>query len=783
VSTALKSRNDVLWFCLVLLVEVIGLSVALGGPWIEVSNFLLVVVSQTVAGAYIWAHLRKHEQQLPIPELLAMGFAIGSSSAAISQLILRDLLGIRLMISPYVPIIAVAIWLLVKRSPKLGVEITHTDSTTLLWLLFPAPLALTQYSYPTFIFFVIPFFIFAVFVGARKLELVFFSRIALPFIAIFSYILGSFINFTSNNGTGISRAVNNDSRFDVAFALGTAKWGVNSNLANFGQTESYYKLSYLWLGPIFRLIDLKAIDLIEASVPLLIVLFLGFAIWTLTQRITENSTVAGLSTVVIYVQVILPDSLQFSIRPTWLLGLTYLVVAASLLSIYKSSSPLSFKIATALSGSMVAVTRLSLVFPLVALVIAPHHLKRSVASYLKTSISNLFILVIAIVVGVILFSYPENSLANRELMLDVSEWPLRPSTSLRIALINTLCIAMPFCVAVFIDKRFFAHRFRLFLLTSLFLVTSAIVPRQYPADQDFLLPFLVLIAPYIALVIWHAKFGYRDFVRSKKSIILQTFVSGLFLRLLYDFYKLNELWQTKIEIFLHKFVNNGDVFALSPLIISTIAVLINSKRILRIGRIEFFSLFILALFSTNVGVFTATSLNPPADAAFNDETILFASSQLIVDRWQDDKILLPLKNLKTNGSNDDVVASNFGQGKDAPYDDDFRLQIYLQMQMYLTGQHYQILDRYDARRKSESHDLTSTGGLKYLDQLRTRFLTSTEFPNRPSSRYLQNMRDQNVRWFVVDLERTELRDWEPWATTRFINDKVAILELATDIEG
>jgi hypothetical protein len=45
------------------------------------------------------------------------------------------------------------------------------------------------------------------------------------------------------------------------------------------------------------------------------------------------------------------------------------------------------------------------------------------------------------------------------------------------------------------------------------------------------------------------------------------------------------------------------------------------------------------------------------------------------------------------------------------------------------------------------------------------------------------MRDQNVKWFVVDLERTELRDWEPWATTRFINDKVAILELATDIEG
>ncbi|NDD00211.1 hypothetical protein EB083_05655, partial [bacterium] len=111
------------------------------------------------------------------------------------------------------------------------------------------------------------------------------------------------------------------------------------------------------------------------------------------------------------------------------------------------------------------------------------------------------------------------------------------------------------------------------------------------------------------------------------------------------------------------------------------------------------------------------------------------------------------------------------------------VQIYLQMQMYLTGQHYQILNRYDAKRTSESRDLTSTAGLKYLDQIRTRFLTSTEFPNRPSNNYLQNMRDQNVKWFVVDLERTELRDWEPWAKTRFINDKVAILELATDIVG
>jgi hypothetical protein len=41
------------------------------------------------------------------------------------------------------------------------------------------------------------------------------------------------------------------------------------------------------------------------------------------------------------------------------------------------------------------------------------------------------------------------------------------------------------------------------------------------------------------------------------------------------------------------------------------------------------------------------------------------------------------------------------------------------------------------------------------------------------------LNEKNVKWFVVDLTNTPLRDWEPWATTRFMNDKVAILELAS----
>ena len=56
-----------------------------------------------------------------------------------------------------------------------------------------------------------------------------------------------------------------------------------------------------------------------------------------------------------------------------------------------------------------------------------------------------------------------------------------------------------------------------------------------------------------------------------------------------------------------------------------------------------------------------------------------------------------------------------------------------------------------------------------------RLTTSQDFPSTPSESKLENM--INVKWFVVDLGNTELRDWEPWATTRFMNEKVAILEL------
>ena len=782
-SVTVKSQNDVLWFCLVLLVEVFGLSVALGGPWIEVSYFLLVVISQTIAGAHIWAHLRKHELQLPIPELLAMGFAIGSSSAAISQLVVRDLLGIRLMISPYVPIIAVAVWLIFKRSRRLAVKITHTDSTTLLWLLFPAPLALTQYSYPTFIFFVLPLFVLALFLSSKKFYLNLVSIFVLPFVLLISFTLGSFINLVSNNGAGISRAISNDLRYDVAYAIGTARWGANSNIAFFGQTESYYKASYLWLGPIFSPLNSKAIDLIEASVPAFLISILGFALWTLTQKLEANTTIAGLSSVLIYLQPIMPDSLQLSIRPTWLLGLIYLVTAALLLLVGPWREASIVRVVVSVSGFLVAITRLSLVFPIFAMTFFANMQTNNLIIYCKRIALNWLFLSASVFAGFVLFSYPQGSLSLRALLLDLKERPLDPFTSTRVALMTTLCISTPFYVYFFLETKFKVQRLKPVLLLCVFLISNAFIPRQYYADQDFLAPFLVLTAPFISIALWHARSQTIDFCLTIRKLMTVSLLGGIGIRLLYDFYILNDNWQNRVELFINKFVKSGDAFAITPLVVSILAVFVTSRKLLLTKSARTFGLVVLAIFSTNIGIFVATTLNPISDALFNDEEILYTTTQPIVERWQNNEIILALGELKGNSSDEDVVASNFGQGKDAPYDDDFRVQLFLQKQMYLTGPHYQLLERHDSNKMTENPSLISKRSLQYLERLRTRFLTSVEFPVRPSDKFLQNMLEQNVKWFVVDLERTELRDWEPWATTRFINDKVAILELAIEVKG
>ena len=69
------------------------------------------------------------------------------------------------------------------------------------------------------------------------------------------------------------------------------------------------------------------------------------------------------------------------------------------------------------------------------------------------------------------------------------------------------------------------------------------------------------------------------------------------------------------------------------------------------------------------------------------------------------------------------------------------------------------------------------------DDKLTRRDTSLNFPVAPSDSKLENLKIDKVNWFIVDLANTPLRNWEPWATIRFANNKVAILKLAAEIKS
>ena len=134
-------------------------------------------------------------------------------------------------------------------------------------------------------------------------------------------------------------------------------------------------------------------------------------------------------------------------------------------------------------------------------------------------------------------------------------------------------------------------------------------------------------------------------------------------------------------------------------------------------------------------------------------------------RWLVDvKFIEATKYLKDNTAQDDIFATNVHR-----YDDDY--QAYgssLIVSSIIERRSYVEAPFYDRRGDRESTP----------PEFKIRLRTSMDFPNYPSRDLLANLLKENVKWFVVDLTNTTLRDWEPWATTRFMNEKVAILELA-----
>jgi hypothetical protein len=497
-----NSLREIFLFCAVLLVEIYSLAVSFGGPFFEVGYFLLVVISQTFAGAYIWAQLRQSDESLPLPELLAMGFAIGSASAAISQLIIRDLLGIRLFLSPLVPIIGVAIWLITKRDPQLPVKVTHATTNTLLWLLFPAPLTLMRNNIIFLPLYLTPLTLLALRIhksDALKSRLagntfVLLSTNLLVFASILNYINKQL----TQPGSGIARIISDDLRTDIAHSVGFFTWGLNTNVELVNYTNAYYKIAHLWIGPIIESSGSLAVNTTALVSPYFLILVIALALWTFTYRLSANTKAASIGAVLFFAQTDIQDTFEVNFRFVWLLGAIYLITFGLMVQHLIKRPSFFNNLGLVAIGFLITGTRITLLPMMIAVANISSTLNpRSIQRILGDQFKLLITLLTGVIIALLVFIRGANSTLLDYLILRASEWPINLKTSLAFAINSTLGRTFLFLGVLLFAKKF---NFRIFVVTSIviYLLTTLLVPRIAVNDTALLFPFLLVVTPVIA---------------------------------------------------------------------------------------------------------------------------------------------------------------------------------------------------------------------------------------------------------------------------------------------
>ncbi len=754
-----NSLREVLLFCAVLVVEVYSLAVAIGGPFFEVGYFLLVIISQTTAGACIWAQLRRTDISLPLPELLAMGFAIGSASAAISQLIIRDLLGIRLFISPLVPIIGVAIWLITRRNTRLPVTISHATTSTLLWLLFPAPLAISFLIWQLHMFFIIPLGLFAFFTKYLKAKT--FGWIIIM-IGSLSAIFGFLFNTMQKTPIALS-LFGWDELFDEAMAIGFANWGIDDHIGRAGDSVAYYKLSHLWLGPLLEMSNSTPIIITTSIVPLAIFTFIGLALWSLSFEIYRSDSAAGIGTILVFLQCALPEPENFAIRIAQSLVIVYSLSALNAL-IKSSTNQITEILIVLFSFFVIFGTRAQ--YGLILLF--GYSIHKLALMFRHKVLRTQFILLLSaaalslISSFLIFFNDPPHGTGS----------PNQGSAILLMGFFVSV-VGLRSLIPLMTLTKINGNRVELFLSM---ILASAIIFFVIP--QSFLSN-----APSLIITLLTSILIAYDTSKLRESITTLLFVSililasslGFLLRLFYDLYKWTD--RTNIRGFFKLLValaTDGKYIAFFAMV-PFVALIVLLHILMKVARRQFNwrPIMLLTALSMSLGISIAT-IYRSVTAYFKYGIEL--SSDLVPESpmswYVESNRLDALEWMRDNTQRDEI----FAQNNNTP---DFRISAYnsslilsasIHRRAFVEGIQSTELQQDFPRHVSHQSERQR----KELLRLNISYI----FPIAPNETRLKILQSYKVKWFVVDLGNTELRDWEPYATTRFMNEKVAILELA-----
>ena len=778
-----NSLREVLLFCAVLVVEVYSLAVAFGGPFFEVGYFLLVVISQTFAGAYIWAQLRRTDKILPLPELLAMGFAIGSASAAISQLIIRDLLGIRLFLSPLVPIIGVAIWLLAKRNPRLPVTITHANTNTLLWLLFPAPLALMTYSMFLLPLFISPLLLAIYFAKRRKILQISPTFKLLTFISLFCFLTAVIYRISiagTNSEIGIDPYAD-DIRFDVVQSIGFAKWGINTNIELANTSEAYYKISHLWLAPIMNVDAQSLMNISVTILPIFLILMTGLAFFAITLQMSANHKAAGVAACLYFTQTDFNESFGINLRSVWLLGGFYLIAfgvfALRFIKIGANNQTLSLFIA----AFIISGTRFFLApFMISFIFFIRNRFLPSMWTFLYTNFLSGIYICAGIATSLFMFSRGTDSTLYSSMKISAADSPVSLMTTLLFGFKATMPTVGLLVVVMICVSRY--QNLRLYVLASsmVFVFLQLWAPRMSAYTTDALVPYLITLTPLFAVIIVNTFENVQYKARASLIVICSTVPIGLILKISHDSVRDELYYDSIFKDLVISLMSKEYLVNLVLLAGCLLLTLLLTIRFQTATKNIVLPLLLCAVVLGNIGVKVGSLIRPITEYFRYSEALFGGERDSLLMRWEENGDLsFGLKMVNLISSENDLIASNFGLHRTINFNDGNRSQIIVSRRFYISGRYeyfatsfpttftekYPHISDYDKKRNN------------FARMIRERMNTSMDFPNYPSRDLLANMRKENVKWFVVDLANTELRDWEPWATTRFMNEKVAILEL------
>ena len=558
-----------------------------------------------------------------------------------------------------------------------------------------------------------------------------------------------------------------DEIYDAGHSIGFANWGINSNIFQTDSSFSYYKLSYLWLGPIFELTGSSVLLISSAVAVPLIFTVIGTALWTITFSIGKSIHAACIASVLVFLQHSLTDPWNIPLRPAQSLVLCYLIASiVALLRIW--TSRLNLSLVTAFALFVVFATRAQYGLLLAAVIAAAHliSLARKETTILKSLAFAIPSAISLLICYRIFFSADFLDYGN----------PVHDNVLATLASGLGLRVVIP----MLLTQNLLFNRDNL-LLKYLFVISALlifVVDHQLLGDSSF---FTILLICSIFIAI-HLS-SIKNVMTSRLLILLTIFaiVAGIMLRLLYDFYKWKDpTIYTGLRHFINTAATHKDLallFSIPPFIFIAV-VLVAFLKIIRQTKL-WRSVLIMTAIGMSFGVTLATTFRQvTGHYRYNLEISDRSTNQDDEYSSVDSQIETVVEWLQSNSSKDDIFATNseIPDYSTSAKPQEMPISIMAHRQAYIEAPHVGLGLRQDYPREPISQSKQIKEILKRLD-------VSYFFPIRPSKELLTKLQESQVKWFVVDLANTELRDWEPWATTRFMNEKLAILELNHSSDG